>query len=246
MSVWRDIWRKSVSANRIMAENEEDGLFQFAKLFKDYNDDGMIHYVLGESWEYCRNKEKALEEYRKAMERFPVVHWKKVAENTILRLKRNQSAEQFYNKDNFEEFLWLIFQKVYEFVHLDDFSRYISLSAISRGSSEWPLSLVDFRTVTELEIRHCFPEIVEYVKENYSDSSLYNYLKELNKNNDFYKIPREVFAAMHKIRIAGNLATHEMKFYESGEDDKFTNINSFLKILEYFNDKSNSVSDQCF
>lgn len=51
---------------------------------------------------------------------------------------------------------------------------------------------------------------------------------------------------MHKIRIAGNLATHAMKVYESDEDNKFTNTNSFLKILEYFNDRSNSVSDSYF
>ena len=60
MSIWREIWKESVAANRIMAENEEDGLIAFHKLFQDYGDDGMIHYAKGQSYEYRKNRQKRL------------------------------------------------------------------------------------------------------------------------------------------------------------------------------------------
>ena len=206
MSLWRDIWRHCITANRIMAEDEEKGLIAFQCLFQTYGDDGMLHYAKGEAWEYRRNKAKALEEYSKAQELFPAPQWKQTAADTIRRVQAGKRAEAFFDHDDFEKLLWLAFQKVYEFVHLGDFMRYISLSALSRASSEWSLALVDFRTVLELGLKYMFPKIVEIAKQQPHGYTLCGVLKELQNQRE---VPRCILDAMHQIRKAGNIAAHD-------------------------------------
>ena len=94
MSTWRNIWQKSVKANRIMFEDEEDGLIEFHYLFEEFGNDGMLHYALAEGYEKRKNISKAIEEYNKAMDAFPVPHWKDVAKNTIKRLEERKTAER--------------------------------------------------------------------------------------------------------------------------------------------------------
>lgn len=233
MSIWRDIWRQCVTANRIMAENEEDGLIEFHYLFQNYGDDGMIHYAKGEAWEYRKNKTKALEEYCKAQELFPVPHWKQRAADTIRRLQEGKCAEAFFDSDDFEELLWLVFQKVYEFVHLDDFMRYVALSALSRGASEWPLALVDFRTVLELGLKNMFPEIVELVKRQPNGYRLFNVLQELQNQQ---MVSSHILNTMHKVRKDGNIAAHDVK--HAPESEKCENVQAFLAVLTYFNENT--------
>lgn len=229
MSIWREIWKESVAANRIMAENEEDGLIAFHKLFQDYGDDGMIHYAKGQSYEYRKNRQKALEEYSKAKDLFPVEHWKEVAENTIQRVQKNKTTEAFFDENDFSQLLWLAFQKIWEYVRLDDFARYVALSALARGSSEWPLTLIDFRTVMEILIKNNYPEIVEYVKsQNNDEFLLYKSIEELKKQQEIHK---NICVAMHQIRKAGNNAVHKM---EISDYDKFENIQAFLQVLDFF------------
>lgn len=235
MSVWRDIWRDCVRANRMMAENEEDGLQKFHELFKRYGDDGMIHYVLAESYEK-KDKKKAIDEYKKAKELFPVDHWQKIAQDSIDRIMKNRTPEQFYDTDDFEEYLWYGFQKVYEYTHLNDFVRYISLSAFSRGSSEWPLSLVDFRTVTELEIKEKFPEVVSHVKNSY-EYSLYNVIKELGNRK---LIDLNHIDCLHRIRKAGNIAAHDGDYSES---EKLMCIEDIVEMLRFFNNYKGTASE---
>lgn len=234
MSTWRNIWQKSVKANRIMFEDEEDGLIEFHYLFEEFGNDGMLHYAFAEGYEKRKNISKAIEEYNKAMNAFPVPHWKDVAKNTIKRLEERKTAENFFDSDNFDELLWLIFQKIYEFTKLDDFVRYISLSAISRATSEWPLSLVDFRTVLELQIKTRFPEIVETVRFDNNDFSLKNAIFELKRNK---YISSDIYNSMHNIRKAGNIAVHELAYIP--KEDK-NNILDFLKLLEFFNNYTTS------
>lgn len=233
MSIWRDIWRQCVTANRIMAEDEEDGLIAFHRLFQTYGDDGMIHYAKGEAWEYRRNKAKAVEEYNKAQELFPVPHWKNVASDTIRRVQADKCAEAFFDSNDFEELLWLVFQKVYEFVHLEDFMRYVALSALSRATSEWPLALVDFRTVLELGLKQIFPEIVDIVNEQPHGYTLFGVLKELQNQRE---VPRDTLDTMHQIRMAGNIAAHDAK--NAPESEKCESAQAFLDILTYFDKKT--------
>lgn len=233
MSVWRDIWRQCITANRIMAEDEEDGLIAFHRLFQTYGDDGMIHYAKGEAWEYRQDKEQALAEYGKAQELFPAPHWKQAVADTIRRVQTGKRAEAFFDRDDFEEFLWLAFQNVYEYVCLDDFSRYVALSALSRASSEWSLALVDFRTVLELELKRAFPEIVEFVKQQSQDYSLFKILKALENQ---YEVPKHILKVMHRIRIAGNIAAHDVE--NAPETEKCEDIQAFLDVLSYFNENT--------
>ena len=154
MSTWRDIWRYGVIANRLFAENEEQGKTAFDKLSKVYDKpekdgkdrrDGMIRYILGEAHEYkykktndIKYKNNALEFYKEAENLFPVDHWKEVARKTYTRLDTSTSAENFFNIKNdspcekvdiyFENLLWYGFQKTYDFVYLNDFARYVCLS----------------------------------------------------------------------------------------------------------------------
>lgn len=258
MSTWRDIWRYGVIANRFYSEKEEKGETAFAKLKEVYDKpekeefDGMIRYIMAESYELKYHQtnnyeyqDKALDNYEEAAKHFPVKHWKKVANDSFNRLNEDIRLQDFYKirierkpeikiTANFKDLLWYGFQKVYTFTHLNDFARYVCLSAFSRGDSEWPLSLVDFRTVLELEIKQCFPEIV----------GTYNGLNEytLNKNNSLATtidklekqghIDKDKRAAFDNIRQAGNIAAHELY---PNEDFNKLNIIHFIDVLEYFN-----------
>ncbi len=231
MSEWRDIWKESIVANRKMSLSLEEGIEDFSYLFREYGDDGMLHFAMAEAYEFHNDLQNAVKHYQKAKELFPVEHWKAVADSTIQRIQSHKSAEQFYDPDIFEELLWQGFQKTYEFVYLDDFVRYVSLSAFSRASSEWPLSLVDFRTVLELQIKSDFPEIIEQIKEKRNkDFSLKEMIIELYNHNYIDKTTADL---MHEIRKAGNLAAHDS---ETIEKDKIPNVYNFLEILKFFNE----------
>lgn len=251
MSTWRDIWKKSIKANRLYSIDLEKGYNAFSELQDEYEkdkQDGMIHYAIAEAYEYRHENDKALEKYKLAKDLFPVEHWKEVAQQTIDRVSQNKTAEDFYDKNDFKDLLWYTYQKVYEYVYLDDFVRYVCLSAISRADSEWPLSLVDFRSVLELQIKSTFHEIVQkYIDEqNYS---LANIIKELKTRK---LISGEIANAMHKIRKAGNAATHQMKLFDDEDESSYwnsfnkddsDNLNYLLSILKFFNsyNKKNNI-----
>ncbi len=258
MSTWRDIWRYGVIANRFYSENEEKGEKAFAKLMEVYDKpkkDGMIRYIMAEAYELqyqktnqLEYKDKALKYYKKAKKLFPVKHWKEVAQTSYERICSNKTVEGFFNykyekyidpKDNlekiniepdFNKFLWYAFQKVYSYTYLNDFARYVCLSALSRGSSEWPLSLVDFRTVLELEIKQCFPEIID---EFDNKENRYSLNKTIEKIREKENLDNEIIKAFHNIRIAGNIAAHNLY---ADTSYKLKNVNSFIKVLEFFND----------
>ena len=243
MSTWRDIWKKSLKANRLYSLDETKGNEYLAVMQAEYEKekkDGMIHYAIAEAYEYRHENDKALAEYKLARDLFPVEHWKQVAQQTIDRVENNQTADNFFDKNEFKDLLWYTYQKVYEYVYLDDFVRYVCLSAISRADSEWPLSLVDFRSVLELQIKATFKDIVQkYIDEkNYS---LANVIRELKAKK---LITGEQAFAMHQIRISGNAATHQLKTFDYDDDnynwddfneDDSENLNYLLKILKFFN-----------
>ena len=259
MSTWRDIWRYGVIANRFYSENEERGERAFRKLMEVYDKpeknekDGMIRYIMAEAYEskyhQTNNKdyqEKALDNYEEAANLFPVKHWKKVANDSFDRLSNDIRLQDFYKirikrepkieiSADFKDLLWYGFQKVYTFTHLNDFARYVCLSAFSRGDTEWPLSLVDFRTVLELEINQCFPEIVESLDE----ADIYSLYKTIDKLEKKGLITNEERTAFDNIRIAGNIATHKIYLKLSpfeAEKYKKLNIVRFIDVLSFFND----------
>lgn len=243
MSTWRDIWKKSLKANRLYSLDDSEGNYYLAELSRKYEQekkDGMIHYALAEALEFRNEKEKALKEYKLAKDLFPVEHWKEVAQQTIERVSLNKTAEEFFDKNDFKTLLWYTYQKVYEYVYLDDFVRYVCLSAISRADSEWSLSLVDFRSVLELQIKTTFHDIVQkYIDaKNYS---LENIIKELQSSK---LISGSIATAMHKIRKSGNAATHQMKLFDDEDENNYwksfckddsDNLNYLLTILDFFN-----------
>lgn len=255
MSTWRDIWRYGVIANRIFAEDPKKGLIAIRKLSEVYGKDGMIHYIYAEALENKKLLEPAKKEYQIAKALFPVAHWKEVAENSIkrvgktpeeyfgLQIKRlrkhtQRIEEQYAIKPQFDKLLWYAFQKVYSFVYLNDFARYVSLSALSRGSSEWPLSLVDFRTVLELEIKQCFPSVVN----EFDDDDRYSLSKTIIKLEEQGKITSEIRDSFDNIRKAGNIATHDTG--KLSEAFKQLNVVQFVNVLNFFNNyrKSNDAS----
>lgn len=241
MSTWRDIWRYGVIANRLFAESEERGEKAFDKLMEVYDrpekdgksrQDGMIRYIKAEAYErkyWETNKEeyreKALKNYKSAENLFPVPHWKKVAKDSIKRINKTTIT---YDSD-FERMLWQCFHEAFGLVYLNDFARYVCLSALARGSSEWPLSLVDFRTVLELEIKQCFPEIIE----EFNDENRYSLRVAIDRLHETGKISFENKEAFHDIRKAGNIAAHTLY---SNPKFKFPNLNNFVKVLNFFNE----------
>ena len=263
MSTWRDIWRYGVIANRFYAENEEKGEKAFCKLKEVYDQpekdgkderDGMIRYIMAEAYELKYHQtnnyeyqDKALDNYEEAAKLFPVDHWKKVANDSFNRLNNNIRLQEFYKirierkpkieiTANFKDLLWYGFQKVYTFTHLNDFARYICLSALSRGDSEWPLSLVDFRTVLELEIKQCFPDVVY----SFDGNKKYSLSKTIEKLENLKHIDKDKRAAFDNIRQAGNIAAHELYPYENFNK---LNIVRFIDVLEYFNDFRRKAND---
>lgn len=243
MSKWREIWKESLFANSKYFFNRSEGEKEFNELFKKYgSDEGMIHYAYGEALLSKNEFEKAKEEFIKAENFFPVQHWKEVAQNTIERVKKQEAPERFYNLNNFNEYLWFIFQKIYEFVYLDDFVRYVCLSAISRASSEWPLSLIDFRTILELQVNELLPRS--------NNNTWYN--KELKSDIDKLNHSRvitdpEIIKAMHWIRRNGNEATHNIsgvkKISELNEEElkiEVKKLKSFYIVIKYLNNMKKS------
>lgn len=224
MSDWRDIWKEAIRVNSSVAKSGD--VSEYDRLYEEYGDDGMIHFTAAATYELLGKQSEARAEYEKARDRFPAPHWKNAAERNMQRLKKRQSPEQFFDQDDFEELLWYGFQKMYEFVNLDPFNRYVALSALARGSSEWSLALVDFRTVMELEIKHHYPEIIEHTCKK---DSLLATLKELQKQTD---IPKDIIDTLHAIRKAGNIAAHDARFIEV---EKIANAKNFIKAMAYFN-----------
>lgn len=224
MSDWRDIWKEAIRVNSSVARSGD--VSEYDRLYEKYGDDGMIHYTAAASYELLGKQTEAMAEYEKARDCFPAPHWKDVAAKNAERLKKRRSPEQFFEQDDFNELLWYGFQKMYEFVNLDPFNRYIALSALARGSSEWSLSLVDFRTVMELTIKQYYPEIIETTCQK---DSLLATLKELQKQTD---IPKHIIDTLHAIRKAGNIAAHDARIVEA---EKIANAKNFIKAMAYFN-----------
>lgn len=224
MSTWRDIWRYGVIANRLYAEDSSKGLQAFKRLSTVYPNDGMIHYIYAEALERKGMLAPAKIEFSKAEELFPVPHWKKVAKDSIKRINKTTIT---YNSD-FERMLWQCFHEVFSLVYLNDFARYVSLSALARGSSEWPLSLVDFRTVLELEIKQCFPEVIE----EFNDENRYSLRVAIDRLYETKKIDEYRKEAFHDIRKAGNIAAHKLYPYTKF---KYQNLNNFITALRFFN-----------
>lgn len=247
MSEWRDIWKKSLIANSQMFFNEEEGLKKFDELIAKYGEDGMIYYAKAEAFELKGNKEKALENYEKAKKLFSVDHWKAVAEKSYSRVQNNKSAEETYNQNNFFDYLWFVFQKIYEFVYLGDFVRYVCLSAVSRASSEWPLSLIDFRTVLELIVNN----LLESYQNDYEKNDLYQSIEDLKQKDIISN--SEIIKTMHWIRRNGNKATHDIKNFPQLSDlspgelkREIPKIKSFYKFLEYMNSYYMNLSKKTF
>lgn len=228
MSIWRDIWKETIKVNSLVAKS--GNFSEYDHLYTKYGDDGMIHYAAAQSYEFIKKHNEAITEYKKALDCFPVPHWKIIAEKNIQRLVKRQTPEQFFDLSDFNDLLWYGFQKMYQFVNLKPFNRYVALSALSRGSSEWPLTLVDFRTVMELEIKHHYPEIIEYRRNNGKEYSLFSIIKELENQN---YISSKIAANLHAIRKAGNIAAHDAK---TSGSEKVANLSNFIHVMVYFND----------
>lgn len=231
MSIWREIWKESVAANSLMFFNKDAGLKQFDKLLEKYKKDGMIFYARAEAYELIGEKECAKKDFEEAAKLFPVKHWQEVAEKSSQRITLNIDAEHTYKQNDFFDYLNYVFQKIYEFVYLDDFVRYVCLSAVSRASSEWPLSLIDFRTVLELQVNALL------IRNNRNTTDLSYAIDNLKA----YEIvdDESIIKKMHKVREKGNEATHNIEALRELPPKKLKpeleKIKWFYSVLEFFN-----------
>ncbi|WP_296090085.1 DUF4145 domain-containing protein [uncultured Treponema sp.] len=230
MSIWREIWKESLTANSQMFFNKNNGEKKFKDLLVKYNNDGMLFYARGETYEAIGLKDKAIEDYKNAAEQFPVEHWKSVAKNTIKRVEQNKTAEFFFKKDDFNSYLWFLFQKIYEFVYIDDFVRYVCLSAVSRASSEWPLSLIDFRTILELQVNTLLDNKVKSY--DFINTDLNQRIWDIS--NYGLITNNSIIQAMHWIRRNGNAATHDIK--SIGDENKLLKLQSFYTVIKFLNE----------
>lgn len=51
-----------------------------------------------------------------------------------------------------------------------------------------------------------------------------------------YEVPKHILKVMHRIRIAGNIAAHDVE--NAPETEKCEDIQAFLDVLSYFNENT--------
>lgn len=225
MSEWREIWKKAIIASKYMILNNDSSASDFESLFHEYKNDGMLYFEKGISYEILKNYPESLSNYEKATDLFPVPHWKKVAEFSIERVKAYSPDYIPHNYDGFYSLQWNAFLEVHKFINITDENRYLAISALARIDSDTTVSLVNFRTVMEKELKNHFPEVVrKYGK----DFCLSKALSDLKIENIDWKVLND----MDNVREEGNLAAHENEYRR--EYLKRT-INSFIRVLEFFN-----------
>ncbi len=232
MSIWRDIWKESVSANQKMVLAKDSSANAFSPLLEKYPNDGMVFYEMGEAYEALGLDDATIENYKKARELFPVPHWKNVAAFAINRIERNSTHFDSAGYEKLYKLQWDSFHTMHTFTNLLDECRYLGISALSRIDSEASSEIVHFRTAMEVELRFLFPDLISSFGKDFCLRTVLETLKTLFKIS---QLDFEVFDELDKIRKEGNLSAHENNYNEKYLSRTIT---SFINVMKFFNDCS--------
>lgn len=223
MSKYRNIWRESINANKKMSRNLEKGLLVFDKLLKKDDSDGMIFYSRGESYEKHKMYDNALHDYQKAIDLFPLPHWKtiaRIAYHRVAKITKIETKKPTEFSEVNDEQCKLI-HNIYDFTNIPTFARMLALSAVHRIDSEHDSAFIDFRTCIELFVKELF--------EDGTDIALRDMLDEIAKNEN---ISSSVIDSMHKLKQRGNKSTHSSPTEITDKEVKYY-LSIFHEVLKY-------------
>ena len=201
----------------------------------------MVFYERAEAYELLEDRKNskdyknALLNYEKAFERFPVDHWKEVAE-----LGKNRILEKLSGKRKIDQNLqWSIFHRIHALQDIDLITVFDALVAITLYDSE--------PHETALLLRCCLESIVLLLLPNIGDDDkdkglwvLINSLEDYYYKNNI-KIEIGIISKMHKVRRIGNKAAHpkDRLVYKSFPEC----AQPFIEVAEWANDELKKKKD---
>ena len=237
---WRDAWNKLISVSRKSILTND--ITHFDEL-KTLQEDKMLLFEKAIALECMNKKDAARELYAKASDEqngLPVQHWRKRAKYFLERLNRGgfmttdiNTMQPLYNIQ------WDVYFNIHYYSNLDDYTRYLAISSVSRIGSEPAMAIVIFRTCLEIGLWTYFRKQVESINEYYKrknhpyswDIGLNDLLTEMN-NKKLFK--SNEYKAYDKIRLFGNEAAHPGTLNETIKPFHYDD-DDFIVILDYFN-----------
>lgn len=225
MSLFREIWKKSIYYNQQMVLKEDQkGNTVFKDLINEFPDDGMVYFERGIAFETMGKYGLAKLDYEKAKELFPVPHWKKNADFYIERTTLKKSNFNYViNKTDFNKYKLDILFTLHTYVFIPNKLRYLAISSVSRIDSEPEMAIIVFRTCIESALKEF---------ENTPNNNTSNHLETLITN----LIPRELFQDFDNIRRQGNNAVHSNSETYS-DSDLIDILTNFINCMSFINDK---------
>ncbi|MGN0740429.1 MAG: hypothetical protein ACI4LX_09700 [Treponema sp.] len=237
---WRDAWKKLISTSRkaVLTNN----IYCFDEL-TTLQDDKMLLFEKAIALECMNKKEEAKDLYAKASDEInglPVQHWRKRAKYFLDRLSRGGFMTTDLNivlpLFNIQ---WDVYFNIHYYANLDDYTRYLAISSVSRIASEPAMAIVIFRTCLEIGLWTYFRKYVDPINEDYKrknypntwDIGLNDLLTEMHDKKLFKS---SEYKAYDKIRRFGNEAAHPGTLNESSKPFHYKD-EDLKEILDYFN-----------
>lgn len=215
MSEWRDIWKKALVANRkflITKNYEKSG---FCELIKQFPEDGMVRFDLAISYDFLNDKEKAIDNYKKAEMFFPVKHWQNIAK--LYRIKLLGENPVISGQ-------WSSFYEFHSFVYLPEDIRYKSISSISKIDSEAVETIISFRVSLERSLKLLLGISLS------EDTKLMNIIDEAK--NKYVRL-KDLSDEIKQIKDAGDIAIHSNSYSASMLNE---NLMFYTEIMQTIND----------
>jgi hypothetical protein len=233
MSEWRMIWIEALSANRTLLNNLDEGENEFDDLLVKYDSDGMVFYERAEAYELLEDQnnlkdyKNALLNYERAIEEFPVDHWKKVAQ-----LGKNRILGKLYEKKDIDpNQQWSIFHRIHALQEIDLITVFDALVAITLYDSEPHETALLLRCCLESIVLLLLPDIDDDEKDKGLWVLINKYEENCYKRN--IQIETGIISKMHRVRRIGNKAAHpkDRLVYKSFPEC----VQPFIEVAEWAN-----------
>lgn len=251
---WRKIWKESIiECQKAILSNDQKGKI-FKSLKEKYNDDKMVLFEEGISYECLKQYDKAVELYEQVSSKengLPVAHWRSRANIFLQRAKNKKSKCPILGdleEDCKPHVIWNAFYYLHSYVYIPKHIRYMSISSIARVGSEPEMSIVIFRTCFEEILRFVYPE--EYKQNDKNNGGLKTLWGSLNDKTPLFIGEDGIKEWGSEIIKRGNAAAHGNSH---GKEIDYNNayieksIIYFLKFMKKANDiirKDSILKDQ--
>lgn len=228
---WQQIWKDAISANSLMIREPAYGEKEFSSLESSFPGDSMVSLEWAFAYETLNEKEKAIEKFREAEERFRPTDWKDTARYGIARMTGGNIEK--YKEDVLANVFYELHSYLYSEKDEEVELKYALLNSISRIDVESFSALILFRAALEKFLWN----IIE-CKNIEQTGDLYSMI-----NNVCAKIPEaaSVKNAMHRIRQAGNAKVHnniDAEYRELAEEID-GRLEDFMNIVRFYKSEDN-------